>query len=153
MRKSLGNKRNEMTTEQIDEITKIYGDFVENKISKIYENEYFGYRKVTVLQPELDKNGNVVRDKKGNPIPNKDLTDTETIPLTENVEDYINREVIPYAPNAWVDDSKTKLGYEIAFTKYFYKYKAPRNSKDILNEIINLDEKQELILRELKNEL
>ena len=83
MRKSLGNKRNEMTKEHIETLTKVYGDFIENKISKIFENEYFGYRKVTVLQPELDENGNIITNKKGEPIPNKELTDTETIPLIE----------------------------------------------------------------------
>lgn len=152
MRKNLGNKRNEMTREQIDEITKIYGDFVENKVSKIYENEYFGYRKVTVLQPEIDDKGNIVTDRKGNPVPNKELTDTETIPLTEDVKEYMDREVIPFAPNAWIDESKTKLGYEISFTKYFYEYKEPRKTEDIMKEILDLDAKLDGVLKELQDE-
>lgn len=152
MRKSLGNKRNEMAKEQIDEITKIYGDFVENKVSKIYENEYFGYRKVTVLQPELDDKGKVVIDRKGNPIPNKELTDTETIPLIEDVKEYMKREVLPFAPNAWIDDSKTKLGYEISFTKYFYEYKEPRKTEEIMKEILELDAKLDGVLKELQDE-
>ena len=152
MRKNLGNKRNEMTAEQIDEITKVYGDFVENKNSKIFENEYFGYRKVTVLQPNVDDEGNVLKDKKGNPIPNKELTDTETIPLIENIENYMNKEVIPFAPFAWIDDSKTKLGYEISFIKYFYEYKEPRKTDDIMKEILDLDSKLDGVLKELQDE-
>lgn len=152
MRKNLGNKRNEMTREQIDEITKIYGNFVENKVSKIYENEYFGYRKVTVLQPEIDDKGNIVTDRKGNPVPNKELTDTETIPLIEDVKEYMDREVIPFAPNAWIDNNKTKLGYEISFTKYFYEYKEPRKTEDIMKEILDLDAKLDGVLKELQDE-
>lgn len=152
MRKNLGNKRNEMTPEQIEEITKVYGDFIENKISKIFENEFFGYRKATVLQPVIDENGNIIKDKKGNMVPNKELTDTETIPLMENVEDYMNKEVIPFAPNAWIDDSKTKLGYEISFVKYFYEYKEPRKTDDIMKEILDLDSKLDGVLKELQDE-
>ena len=152
MRKSLGNKRNEMTREHIDEITKIYGDFVETKESKIFDNEYFGYRKVTVLQPEVDEKGNVVTDKKGNPVVNKELTDTETIPLIEESKEYMEREVLPFAPNAWIDDSKTKTGYEISFTKYFYEYKEPRKTEDIMKEILDLDTKLDGVLKELQDE-
>jgi len=152
MRKSLGNKRNEMTKEHIDEITKIYGNFVENKVSKIYENEYFGYRKVTVLQPELDEKENIIVDKKGHPVPNKELTDTETIPLIEDTKEYMEREVNPFASNAWIDDSKTKLGYEISFTKYFYEYKEPRKIDEIMKEILELDAKLDGVLKELQDE-
>ena len=119
MRKNLGSKRNELSKEHIDNITKIYGDFVENEYSKIFENEYFGYRKVTVLQPELNEDGTPNKNKKGEYIPNKELTDTENIPLQETIEEYMNREVIPFAKYAYIDESKTKIGYEISFTKYF----------------------------------
>ncbi len=153
MRKNLGSKRNELSKEHIDNITKIYGDFVENEYSKIFENEYFGYRKVTVLQPELNDDGTPKKNKKGDYIPNKELTDTENIPLQETIEDYMNREVIPFAKYAYIDDSKTKIGYEISFTKYFYKYQEPRKTEDIMNEILELDRKLDGVLRELqKNE-
>ena len=151
MDRNLGNKRKEMTDEHIDQITKIYGDFVENKVSKIFENEYFGYRKVSVLQPTLDENGNAIKDKKGNYIQNKELSDTEIIPLTEKIEDYMKREVIPFAPNAWIDESKTKLGYEISFTKYFYEFKAPRKAEDIMNEIVELDKSLDGVIKDLKS--
>ena len=149
MRKNLGSKRNELSKEQIDNITKIYGDFVENEYSKIFENEYFGYRKVTVLQPELNDDGTPKKNKKGEYIPNKELTDTENIPLQETIEDYMNREVIPFAKYAYIDESKTKIGYEISFTKYFYKYQEPRKTEDIMNEILELDRKLDGVLREL----
>lgn len=150
MRKNLGSKRNELSKEQIDNITKIYGDFVENEYSKIFENEYFGYRKVTVLQPELNDDGTPKKNKKGEYIPNKELTDTENIPLQETIEDYMNREVIPFAKYAYIDESKTKIGYEISFTKYFYKYQEPRKTEDIMNEILELDRKLDGVLRELQ---
>ena len=150
MRKNLGSKRNELSKEHIDNITKIYGDFVENEYSKIFENEYFGYRKVTVLQPELNDNGAPKKNKKGDYIPNKELTDTENIPLQETVEDYMNREVIPFAKYAYIDESKTKIGYEISFTKYFYKYQEPRKTEEIMNEILELDRKLDGVLKELQ---
>lgn len=152
MRKNLGNKRNEMTREQISDLTKIYGDFLENKVSKIFENEFFGYRKVTVLHPLVDKDGNISKDKKGNTLSDKNLTDTEIIPLTENVEEYINREVKPFSADVWVDNSKSKLGYEISFPKYFYEYKEPRKTESIMKEILELDTKLDGVLKELQDE-
>lgn len=150
MRKNLGSKRNELSKEHIDNITKIYGDFVENEYSKIFENEYFGYRKVTVLQPELNNDGTPKKNKKGEYIPNKGLTDTENIPLQETIGDYMNREVIPFTKYAYIDESKTKIGYEISFTKYFYKYQEPRKTEDIMNEILELDRKLDGVLKELQ---
>ena len=139
MRKSLGNKRNEMSREHIDEITKIYGNFVENDISKIYDNDFFGYRKVTVLQAKTDENGDKEKE-----------TDTEIIPLQEDIHDYMEREVLPFAPNSYIDNSKTKIGYEISFTKYFYKYQEPRTTKEIMSEILELDKKLDGVLKELQ---
>ena len=152
MRKSLGNKRNELSKEHIDNITKIYGDFVENEYSKIFDNEFFGYRKVTVLQPELNEDGIPKKNKKGEYIPNKELTDTENIPLQETIEDYMNREVIPFAKYAYIDESKTKIGYEISFTKYFYKYQEPRKTEEIMKEILELDKKLDGVLKELQED-
>ena len=152
MRKNLGSKRNELSKEHIDNITKIYGDFVENEYSKIFENEYFGYRKVTVLQPELNDDGTPKKNKKGEYIPNKELTDTENIPLQETSEEYMNREVRPFAKYAYIDESKTKIGYEISFTKYFYKYQEPRKTEDIMNEILELDRKLDGVLKELQED-
>ena len=152
MRKNLGSKRNELSKEHIDNITKIYGDFVENEYSKIFDNESFGYRKVTVLQPELNEDGTPKKNKKGEYIPDKSLTDTENIPLQETIEDYMNREVIPFAKYAYIDESKTKIGYEISLTKYFYKYHEPRKTEEIMKEILELDKKLDGILKELQED-
>lgn len=152
MRKNLGSKRNELSKEHIDNITKIYGDFVENEYSKIFDNESFGYRKVTVLQPELNEDGTPKKNKKGEYIPDKSLTDTENIPLQKSIEDYMNREVIPFAKYAYIDESKTKIGYEISFTKYFYKYQEPRKTEEIMKEILELDRKLDGVLKELQED-
>lgn len=154
MRKSLGNKRNEMSREKhIDKITEIYGDFVENEISKIYDNDFFGYRKVTVLQAKVDENGCKIKNKKGEYVQDKDKgTDTEIIPLQEDIHDYMEREVLPFAPNSYIDNSKTKIGYEISFTKYFYKYHEPRATKEIMAEILELDRKLDGVLKEISDE-
>lgn len=154
MRKSLGNKRNEMSREKhIDKITEVYGDFVENEISKIYDNDFFGYRKVTVLQAKVDENGCKIKNKKGEYVQDKDKgTDTEIIPLQEDIHDYMEREVLPFAPNSYIDNSKTKIGYEISFTKYFYKYHEPRATKEIMAEILELDRKLDGVLKEISDE-
>jgi len=153
MRKSLGNKKNEMTKEQIDELTKIYGDFVDNNVSKIFENEEFGYRKTTVYQAKVDENNNIVINKKGEKVPDKEKDSyNEMIPLTESIDSYMDNEVLPFEPNAFIDDSKTKIGYEIAFAKYFYEFKKPRKSSEIMDEIIELDKELDGVLKELRNE-
>ena len=82
----------------------------------------------------------------------KNLTDTENIPLIEDIKEYISREVMPFVQKAWVDNSKTKLGYEISFSKYFYEYKEPRKTKDIMKEILELDTKLDRVLKELQDE-
>ena len=137
-RKALGNKRNDIPEESITEITKVYGDFKETEISKIFDNEDFGYTKITVEQPLLDEVGNPVL-KKGKPQADTALRDTENVPLKEDIEEYFKREVLPFAPNAWIDEKKSKVGYEIPFTRYFYKYEAPRSSSEIMAEIMELE--------------
>lgn len=137
-RKALGNKRNDISEEQIAEITRIYGDFKESEISKIFDNDDFGYTKITVERPLVDEKGNPVL-KKGKPEPDSSLRDTENVPLKEDIKAYFKREVLPFAPDAWIDEKKSKVGYEIPFTRYFYKYEAPRPSKEIMAEILELE--------------
>lgn len=236
MRKSLGNKRNEITEEQIKEITRIYGEFKENEYCKIFDNEDFGYQKIVVERPlrlnfmvneerienlkrekrfiklaesrkkgaagvkeieegrelqkriieilqtmdgtvlyknrdeftkalkkafkeaclpldskllkillaglsEKDETADICTDAKGNPEPDPDLRDTENVPLKEDIHAYFEREVKPHVPDAWIDESKTKIGYEIPFTRHFYKYQPLRPSEEILKEIIELEER------------
>lgn len=142
MSKSLGDKRNELSPQHIMDITKIYGDFRENKYSKVFDNSDFGYYKVTIERPEL-KDGKVVLDKKGNPKPDSSLRDTETVPLKDDIHEYIRREVLPHVPDAWVDEKKTLVGYEINFTKYFYEYKPLRPLAEIRKDILALEQETE----------
>ena len=147
-RKSLGNKRNDIPEHFIDEITQIYGDFKETEISKIFDNEEFGYTKITVERPLKDEEGNLIL-KKGKPQPDSSLRDTENVPLKEDIQEYFNREVLPFIPDAWIDEKKSKVGFEIPFTKYFYKYVPPRSSKEIMKEILELEKELDGSLKEI----
>lgn len=149
MSKSLGNKRNEITKKQIAEITKIYGEFQANEYSKIFDNKAFGYAKVTVERPERNTKGQVVTDKKGNPKPDSSLRDTENIPLTMDIQEYMEKEVLPHVPDAWIDHSKTNIGYEVNFTKYFYQYKPLRSLEDIRKDIMAIEQETDGLLKEV----
>jgi type I restriction enzyme M protein len=216
MPKSLGEKRKRIPEDAIAEITRWYADFTETETSKVFDNDAFGFRRVTVERPlrvrldvpgagerlsafaeklgedvvalvkeqlragidvpagtsiaeaaaqvgktlpklpaakkklvlgaflPRDPNGEVVTDRKGRPEPDPGLRDQESIPLTENVDDYLAREVLPHAPDAWVDEAKTVVGFEIPLTRYFYKYVEPRPLDEIDAEI---DEVEQEILR------
>ncbi len=146
MSKSLGDKRNELSDQHIEEITKLYGDFQESAHCKIFDNTDFGYFKVTVERPEIKK-GKIVADSKGNPKPDSKLRDTENIPLKEDIQQYMKREVLPHVPDAWVDEKKTNVGYEINFTKYFYEYKPLRSLADIKADIMALEEETDGLLK------
>ena len=137
-REALGNKRNDIPENAIEEITRIYGEFRENEISQIYDNADFGYTKITVERPLLDEDGNPIL-KKNIPQADSSLRDTENVPLKENIDEYFKREVLPFAPDAWIDTKKSKVGYEIPFTRYFYKYEAPQSSTEIMSEIMDLE--------------
>lgn len=150
-RKSLGNKRNDIPKHYIDEITKIYGDFKENEISKIYKNEEFGYSKIVVERPKLDEEGNIIL-KKGKKVPDTSLRDTENVPLKVDIHEYFEKEVLPFVPDAWIDESKTKIGYEIPFTRYFYKYTPPKPAMEIMAEIMDIELKLDGVLEEIFND-
>jgi type I restriction enzyme M protein len=215
MRRSLGNKRNEISDEQIAEITRVYSGFAEGEHCKIFANEAFGHRKITVERPlrlnfqvreerlerlqaekvwqkvkdqdavlamlrampgelftgrpafeaalrnaskvaglkldaqvkkailsalsDRDEAASICLDAKGNPEPDADLRDTESVPLGEDIAGYVAREVSPYVPDAWVDGSKTKTGYEISFNRHFYKYVPPRPLEEIEADIKTLE--------------
>jgi type I restriction enzyme M protein len=233
MRKSLGSKRNEISPDQIKEISRIYGEFKEDEHCKIFDNEDLGYYKIVIERPlrlnfqvneeriervkaerafenlaksrkkgeaglkeieegkklqeaivtmlqgmdstlfknrddfikvlkkaakkhditlsaqilkallnglsERDENADICTDKKGNPEPDTELRDTEIVPLKEDIHEYFEREVKPHVPDAWIDESKTKVGYEIPFTRHFYKYKPLRPAEEILTEIKGLE--------------
>ncbi|QDV56470.1 type I restriction-modification system subunit M [Rosistilla oblonga] len=154
MRKSLGSKRKELSPEHIDKITRLFGDakevYVEPEtgkqlssraaqaagsvatpISRIFKNTDFGYQTITVERPERDDKGEIVKEtrgkRKGQPKPDSKLRDSEEVPLSEDVEAYFQREVVPHVPDAWIDHDKTKVGYEIPFNRHFYVFKPPRD--------------------------
>ena len=147
-RKALGNKRNDIPEGAITEITQVYGDFRETEISKIFNNEDFGYTKITVERPLRGEDGELLL-KNGKKQPDASLRDTENVPLTENIQNYFEREVLPFAPDAWIDEKKSKVGYEIPFTRYFYKYEAPQPSAEIMAEILELEKELEGSLQEV----
>lgn len=96
-----------------------------------------------------DAESPVASDTKGQPEPDPELRDYENVPLTEDVEEYMQREVIPFVPDAWVDESKTKIGYEIPFTRHFYRYVPPRPLEEIDAEIKGLEAEILRLLREV----
>jgi type I restriction enzyme M protein len=154
MPRSLGNKRKQIPengeSKGIGFITKLYGDFVENEFVKILPNEFFGYWRVTVEQPDKDDNGNIITGRDGKPKADSSLRDYENIPflqktsngnlIPQSIEEYVKREVKPHLSEAWVDESKTKTGYEINFTKYFYEFKPLRSLAEIKADILALEE-------------
>ena len=188
MRKSLGSKRREMSDEDIAEITRLFGDFVEARIatitaadgtvkteivrdgeaepaapeggsvklapvSRIFRNEEFGYRTITVERPLRDEKGKPVLGQRGKqkglPQPDPGLRDTENVPLTEDVEAYCKREVLPHAPDAWIDETKTKIGYEIPFNRQFYVFAPPRPLEEIDADLAEVMGRISTMIREL----
>lgn len=148
MKKNLGNKRNEIGKNHIEEITNIYGDYKQNKYCKVFDNDDFGYWQITVERP-LIENGRVVKDKNGKPKSDPSLRDTENVPLKEDIKKYFEREVLPHVPDAWIDETKTKKGYEISFTKYFYEFKPLRNLDQIKKDILELEKQTEGMMKEV----
>ena len=146
MKKSLGNKRHEV--DEGSKITSLYGDFKESEGCKILDNDDLCYSQVTVERP-LVKDGKIVKDKNGNPKPNPSLRDTEIIPFKQDIYQYIKKEVKPHVPDAWVDESKTRKGFEINFTKYFYEHKSLRSLEEIKKDILALEEETQDIIEKV----
>ena len=154
MPRSLGNKRKAIAEngneKGIGFIANIYGDFIESEFCKIYPNAFFGYWRVTVERPLKNDKGKTVKDRQGKPKPDSSLRDFENIPflrrgengqlVPQTIEEYFEREVKPHVPDAWIDESKTKTGYEINFTKYFYEFKPLRPLAAIKADILKLEE-------------
>jgi type I restriction enzyme M protein len=149
MRKSLGSKRNELTAEHIEIIQNMYFAFEENQYSKIFDNEDFGFYQITINQPEKDENGKIIKDSKGKVKADSSLKDIENVPMKESIESYFKREVLPFAPDAWYDKTKMKVGYEIAFNKYFYQYEGLRSLNEIAKDIVLLEQETDGLLKEI----
>ena len=148
-RKSIGTKHNDITDACRELIVTAYGEFANGKVygdkngiyceSKVFESVEFGYNKIVVERPQRDEAGNIIQ-KRGKPVPDTSLRDTENVPLVQDIDTYFAREVLPYAPDAWLDHSKTKVGYEIPMTRYFYEYQAPEAVEDIGARITALEQ-------------
>ena len=132
--KSLGNKRKFIDDTSIGKIVDAYKAFEESEISKLFDAADFGYTKVTIECPLYNEKGEKIV-KRGVVQVDTSRRDTETVPLKTDIDEYIKDEVLPYVPDAFADRSKDKIGYEIPFTRYFYKYTPPRKSDVILAEI------------------
>lgn len=160
-RKSIGTKRNDIADGDRNLIVQAYSAFENGGIfgdrsgvyceSKIFTTDEFGYNKIVVERPQRDETGAIVK-KKGVPVADTALRDTENVPLTEDIDAYFEREVLPYAPDAWIDKKKTKIGYEIPMTRYFYEYQKPEESADILSRIIDLEDSISSSLKNLFGE-
>ncbi len=146
-RKNIGNKRKDLSEDCRKLIFKAYDEFSNKEYSdedkkvesKIFDNDDFGFYRITIETPKLDENQEIIKDKKGNIKADSSKRDYENVPLKEDIEEYFSREVKPYNENAWIDKKKTQIGYEIPFTRYFYKYVSPEDS-DIIEERIRQNE-------------
>ena len=123
----------------ISEVEKLFNESPLNSGTKLMKFSSFASIGLPDFLLKTDPRGEIVK-KRGNPVPDTDLRDTENVPLTEDVESYFAREVLPYAPDAWIDEKKTKVGYEIPMTRYFYEYQAPEKTEDIMARITALEQ-------------
>ena len=162
MRKNLGSKNRELSPSDRDEILALYTAHEDGPRSKVLSTDEFGYWTITVERPLLDEGGSPVVDRKGNPKPDAKLRDTENVPFTyggntrgvegrdETIRAYFETEVAPHVPDAWIDEKKTKVGYEIPFTRQFYVYEPPRPLEEIDAELRQLAGEIMELLREVE---
>jgi len=155
MRKPLGKKRVEFSAEHIPVIEKMFIDFEENKYSKIFDNKDFGYSQITVHRPERnpplsgETEGAIIYASKGKPKSDSKLKDSENIPLKEDIQEFFEKEVLPFAPDAFWDKKETKVGYEINFAKYFYIHQPPRPLTEIAKDIVAIEQETKGLLKEI----
>lgn len=157
-RKAIGKKKNDITDKCRELIVQCYGNYKEGVFgdkngiyceSKIFDTTEFGYNKITVERPQKDEKGEIIKDKKGKIIADKSLEDSENIPMNEDIDTYFKREVLPYAPDAWYDPKKTKVGYEIPMTRYFYEYQTPEKVEDVFARVTKLEDEISISLKAL----
>jgi len=153
MRKSMGSKRKQLSMDTVDRIVELFYSNKPSKFVKDFDDADFGYTTITVERPLRNENGEVVLGTRGaaagKPQPDTGLRDTENVPLKEDIEEYFNREVLPHAPDAWIDKSKSKVGYEIPFTKHFYEYKVPRSLAEIDSDLKQVTSEIQALLYEI----
>ena len=151
MRKNLGDKGKYIKDEDIENLKNIYLSNKENEFCKIYENGFFGYTKVIIEQSHKE-NGEIKKDKKGNIKADSNKRGIERVPLLEDIDEYYTREVKPHLPDSWMDRSKDKIGYEINFTKYFYKFSNIRSLMDISKDLQSLNNEISKLSSDIFNE-
>lgn len=149
MRRPLGKKRVEFSAEHIKDITGLFMAFEENEYSKIFDNADFGYSQITVHRPVRDEKGKIVTISKGKPKSDPKLKDIENIPLKDDIQSFFETEVLPFIPDAWYNDSDTKVGYEINFAKHFYIHQPPRPLAEIAKDIKAIEQETEGLLKEI----
>ncbi|MBQ6972945.1 MAG: SAM-dependent DNA methyltransferase [Synergistaceae bacterium] len=155
LRKNLGSKNCEFSPEIRAEILRVFMSMEESDISRVFSNDEFGYWSITVLRPQYDSEGEILRDKKGRPVADKDLTDTEIVPFTYpgGIDAFMRDEVLRFAPDAYIDRGKTQIGYEIPFTKYFYRAGGTRSVGEILADLRELEEHGRGIMSEIEGDV
>ena len=146
--KSLWSKRYDISENWIKKIYELFDGFHESEYSKIFDNEDFGYTQIIVERPKRDEDG-IILTKKWKPESDADLRDKENIPLKEDIQAYFEREVLPFAPDAWISDKERKIWYEINFNKYFYEYTPPRSLEEITRDILALEAETDGVLKEI----
>ena len=151
LRKNLGEKNCETSEEDRQQILKLLMDFKETPQSKIFPNEEFGYWSVRVMHPQRDEQGNIIRDKKGKPVADKKVKDMEIIPLLYEggIDGFFKKEIQPYSPEVWIDEKSIVKGYELSFTKYFYKPKQLRSIEEISKDIREIEMRTDGLLDEI----
>lgn len=156
-RKNIGSKRVDLSDDCIDLILQAYEGFDQNEVytaddlvveSKVFENDFFGFTKVTVETAQADENGKPIL-KRGKKQPVKGASDSEIIPLSEDIDAYMAKNVLPYNPLAYIDPAKDKIGYDVLFPRLFYKFEEPEASISIFEEIKALEEKESILMKEL----
>lgn len=141
MWKNMGKKSSKLTPDIRKEIIRIFTEIEENTVSKVFNNEEFGHWRITILQPEYDGNGTIKKDKKGRRVADKNKTDIAIVPFTYpgGIQGYMEKEVIPYAKDAWFDEKKTQIGYELTFTKYFFEPRKIRSIDEVSDDIKSVE--------------
>lgn len=155
-RKNIGNKRVDLDDACIRLILRAYEGFADETCednglvveSKVFDNRFFGFTKVTVETAQTDEQGKPIL-KKGKKQPVKGATDMEIIPLSENIDAYMEKNVLPYNQLAYIDHAKDKIGYELPFTRLFYKFVPPTPSDEIFAEIKELEAEEAVLMKEL----
>jgi type I restriction enzyme M protein len=153
MRKSMGSKRKQLNPEAVDKIVALFYSTEPSKYIKDFDGTDFGYTTITIERPLRDETGNIVLSTKGKtkglPLPDANLRDTENVPLGEDIHQYFKREVLPHAPDAWIEESKSKTGYEIPFTRHFYEYIPPRPLSEIDSDLKKITAEIQSLLNEV----